>query len=72
MLDLKVLSQVKSDNDKFEAQLKPTCYEGSLIIQTKIELVRDCGPSWDEINEAFESCEDTTLVVCLVGTESVE
>lgn len=50
--ELNVLIHFKSDAEKFEAQLKPITFQGSLILQTKIELVHNCTNS-EEIAQAL-------------------
>ena len=67
---MNVFDHLKSDADKFEAQLKPVTVESSLMIQTKIELIRNCD-SWETIAEAVQSKQENVLAVCLLNTENL-
>ena len=69
--DLNVFDHLKSDAEKFEAQLKPVTFESGLMIQTKIELIRNCD-SWEMIAEAVSSKQEDVLVVNLMSTDSLE
>lgn len=69
--DLNVFDHLKSDTEKFEAQLKPITVESSLMIQTKIELIRNCD-SWETIAQAVQSKQENVLAVCLLNAENLE
>ena len=50
--DMQVYQSNLSNGSKFKATLKPITYDSNKVIETKIELTRDC-ESWDDVEDVI-------------------
>ena len=69
--DMQVYQSNLSNGQKFKATLRPITYDKSKVIETKIELTRDC-ETWDDVEDVVMAQTSTTEGVVFLGVSTVE